>query len=331
MSCDKVDSQYKTLFVKIGVVVALTGFVASAAACPIPVFQYALENWAVDPYEVSIYHDEAFCDDSKAALEKLKAAEAGENACSNLTLRVHDLSDNEDVQRPADANLLPYMEVRYPVYVRSREPVWAGSLTPEAVESLLHSPVREKLAEYLLDRKTAVWILLEGDERAENNAAFRILQAELDRLEKTLVLPDTAEWEDQTVEIYNTVAFEVLRLRRDDPAEQVLVQMLLRSERDLIQLGEVPMAFPIYGRGLILYALVDKGINSWTIGDAGAFLAGPCSCQIKAGNPGLDVLMSVDWEANVDPLAAQTPPAPVGTGGFIRRLQEAEDELDDDD
>ncbi len=303
--------------------------VSSAMSCPIPVFQYALEYWSVDPYEITIYHSGALSEECNRALDALNAAAAGEKACANVRLTIHDLSKSEDIEHPASAESLPHMQVRYPRHVRLRVPVWSGPLSPEAVQSLLHSPVRSRLASLLLDRKTAVWVLLEGQERPKNDAAFEVLKSELARLEQTLVLPSLAEWENQTVQIYDTISFEIIRLRRDDPGEQILVKMLLLSERDLVEFGDVPMAFPIYGRGLILHALVDKGINRWTVGDTGVFLAGPCSCQVKAGNPGLDLLMSVDWKGNVKPLTAQTPAAPVGTGGFLRRLEEAQDERND--
>jgi len=80
----------------------------------------------------------------------------------------------------------------------------------------------------------------------------------------------------------------------------------------------------------MMYALVNKGINSWTVSDAGNFLAGPCSCQIKDSNPGLDLLMSVNWQGKVEPLSDVSSATPVGTGGFIRRMEDAEQQLDDD-
>ena len=335
----------------------------SVRSCPVPVFQYALENWSVDPYEITIYHRGTLSEANQRALALLTDAAArgdrsgrsrivavpdpvalpdaevgdgvlgngkvGGQTHANIKVSVHDLSENEDMEWPAVTASMPHMQVRYPASSRQRNPIWSGPFSAEAVQALLHSSVREKLASSLLDRKTAVWVLLDGKEPSKNDAAFDLLRKELARLERTLVLPSSATWQDQMVQIYDTISFEIVRLRRDDPQEQMLVKMLLMSEPDLVEFGAVPIAFPIYGRGLILHALVDKGINRWTVGDTGAFLAGPCSCQVKAGNPGLDLLMSVDWKANVEPLTAQTPAAPVGTGGFLRRLEEAKDEWND--
>lgn len=327
MSCHRTyPSRY---VVSVSAAVVLAWGAAAAISCPIPVFQYALEYWSADAYEVTVYHQGGLSQERRKALTLLTDAEAEGGTCANLKVRIHDMSEEENIELPAEATSLPYVQVSYPVNVRLRDPVWSGGLSVQAVRSLLNSPVRKKLGSLLLARKTAVWVLLEGKEQSKNDAAFETLQKELSRLERALVLPESAAWEDQVVQIYDTISFDVIRLRRDDPREQVLIQMLLGSESDLMEFDDVPMVFPVYGRGLVLYALVDKGINHWTVGEAAKFLAGPCSCQIKAGNPGLDLLMSVDWKTNVVPLATQPPAAPVGTGEFIRRLEEAQDALDD--
>ena len=56
------------------------------------------------------------------------------------------------------------------------------------------------------------------------------------------------------------------------------------------------MAFPVLGRGRVLYALVGKGISEDTIAMASSFVVGPCSCQVKNLNPGFDLLLSVNWD-----------------------------------
>jgi len=109
----------------------------------------------------------------------------------------------------------------------------------------------------------------------------------------------------------------MLRLARDDRSEEVLVRMLLHSEDDLNETKE-PMAFPIYGRGRVLYALVGKGINDETVDDACSFLTGPCSCIIKEQNPGLDLLLSVDWERLVNPIMTAGLEMPELTGAPSR-------------
>jgi hypothetical protein len=90
-----------------------------------------------------------------------------------------------------------------------------------------------------------------------------------------------------------------VKVKRDDPAEAAFVAMLLASEEDLSGFNE-PMAFPIFGQGRALYALVGKGIRVETIDEAAQFLIGSCSCQVKEQNPGIDIAMAVDWKQLVE-------------------------------
>jgi len=60
-----------------------------------------------------------------------------------------------------------------------------------------------------------------------------------------------------------------------------------------------PIVFPVFGRGRALFALVGEGINSDNLREAIAFITGPCGCEIKMMNPGVDLLMSVNWDASV--------------------------------
>ncbi len=75
-----------------------------------------------------------------------------------------------------------------------------------------------------------------------------------------------------------------------------------------------PMAFPVFGRGRVLYALIGKGINAGTIEQACRDLTGPCTCQVKDQNPGTDLLMAVNWEKLVTPTAQEEKELPPLTG-----------------
>lgn len=117
--------------------------------------------------------------------------------------------------------------------------------------------------------------------------------------------------------------FSVLPVRRADPREKMFVRFLMGSEPDLeTEHAGKPMAFPVFGRGRVLCAIVGDGMTEANIGEACRFLAGPCSCTIKDLNPGVDMLMTADWglggqqpmvrEASLPPLPALSqdiPPA----------------------
>ena len=60
-----------------------------------------------------------------------------------------------------------------------------------------------------------------------------------------------------------------------------------------------PIVFPTFGRGRALFALVGEGINTDNLREAIAFITGPCGCEVKMLNPGVDLLMAENWDAAV--------------------------------
>lgn len=102
--------------------------------------------------------------------------------------------------------------------------------------------------------------------------------------------------------------FPIVDVSRDDPGEAVFRRMLLMSEPDLRDYDE-PMAFPVFGRGRALYALVGAGINPDTIAEACMFLTSRCSCVVKELNPGMDLLMTANWDAAAEQVYAESAAA----------------------
>ena len=74
--------------------------------------------------------------------------------------------------------------------------------------------------------------------------------------------------------------------------------MLRGSEPDLRSFTD-PIVVPVFGRGRTYYALVGKGIRGETIEENCQFLCGACSCQVKNENPGVDLLMAVNWSDKI--------------------------------
>jgi hypothetical protein len=143
-------------------------------------------------------------------------------------------------------------------------------------------------------------VLLESGDKAKDDAVAQLLDRELNRLGETMELPklDDQDIKNGLVSVPDDglrLSFSVLRLARDNAAEQFLMQTLLATEPDLKEVRE-PMVFPIFGRGRVLYALVGKGIRADNLGEAARFLIGSCSCQIKEQNPGIDLVLSADWK-----------------------------------
>jgi hypothetical protein len=228
---------------------------------------------------------------------------------ANIDVKTVDLSATSDealirLWETQAAPALPWMVVRYPRISRILEDAWSGPFTDTAAKTLLNSPVREETAKRILEGESAVWVLLESGVERQDAAAARLLETQLKKMEETLEVLVPA-FDPATGTVFRqgdpdaSVQFSMIRVSRDDPAEEAFLRTLLHTEPDLETLNQ-PMAFPVFGRGRALYALVGDGINQDNIERACRFLVGWCSCQIKELNPGVDLLMSVNWERDVE-------------------------------
>ena len=284
-------------------------------ACSIPVFRYALERWHADAYEVFVFHQGYLSSKDQAMVDRLQKTSSDGTSRANVIVKTVNLEASPDetmqklwqaqnapeLQETTDDFVLPpWMVVRYPRFSRTSEDAWSGQFTSAAVEALLDSPTRKEIARRILEGETAVWVLLESGIQQQDDAAAHLLESQLKKMEETLEIsvPEVDDIVDMAYTQASSdlhVKFSMVRLSRNGPSEQIFVQMLLHTEWD-IKMVLKPMVFPIFGRGRALYALVGDGINEDNIERACSFLVGWCSCEIKALNPGIDILMSVNWD-----------------------------------
>ena len=96
--------------------------------------------------------------------------------------------------------------------------------------------------------------------------------------------------------------FSILQVKRDDPKESLLVRMLAGPKAGELLEGK-PFVAPVFGQGRVLGAWPADTMDAEGIEEASFFLTGACSCQVKAQNPGWDLLLSVDWKKEL--LAAE--------------------------
>ncbi len=272
----------------------------TALTCNVPVFRYALERWPADIYEVFVFHYGTFSTVDRLSVERLEKSSADHIPYANYTIQAVDISKEIpgsafELWQSLKSPKIPCLVLRYPVSTGTRHAIWHGKLNSETVKTLPDSPTRSEIGERILGGDSAVWILLESGNRKKDDAAADVLRENLKDMEETLTLPPQFS---ETVKM--PIRFSLIRLSRTDPAEAHFISMLMNSEPDLFDYASHPMAFPIYGRGRVLFALVGEGINERNIGIACSFIIGPCSCEIKAQNPGIDLLMNVDWEAGID-------------------------------
>ena len=64
----------------------------SGHACDVPVYQWALEQWEADPYQVIIFTERELDTQSRALIDTLSAAGAAEGDSANVAVRVLDVT-----------------------------------------------------------------------------------------------------------------------------------------------------------------------------------------------------------------------------------------------
>ncbi len=315
--------------ITLGVVACLVA-ASSVQACSVPVFRYALEQWRPDNFEVIVFHKGPLSDAEKDLAAKVEPKNIDAPYTANAWVRLVDLDASPEpamleLWEQQKSETLPWMLVRSPAKFGKPLNVISQEFNEENVTSLLDSPLRKKITESILKGDSVVWILLKSGDKTKDAAAEEIIQGELKRLQSELKLPEIDEQDIQ--DGFLSVDPDELKLRfsmisvaRDDPQEQAFVQMLLTVEPDLRdpEFANDPMALPVFGRGRALYALIGKGINAETIEDASRFLTGACQCTVKAQNPGVDLLTSVNWDSLVVPTLEKDTilPALTGLSGF---------------
>jgi hypothetical protein len=306
--------------------VAVVLLAAAAQACSIPVFRYALERWRPDPYEVLVYHRGELTHEQHEVLARLHPEYVPGEPTPNASVTRVDL----DAQvRPEFAAIweadggeaLPWIVLRTP-WKGENFTVWKGPLAAESVDAVLSSPVRAEVIRRLAGGDSVVWVFLAGADAAESDRLAETARSQLAALEGGIQLPEIRP-EDLTSLSVDPASlglkFSFLRLKPDDPREQLMVRSMLAVKPGLAEAAAAgePMLYPVFGRGRIFFPLVGSDIQPINLEDLARFLCGACQCTIKEQNPGLDLLTNVDWDAYVLGIPTEKPLPPLaGLGDF---------------
>jgi hypothetical protein len=287
-------------------------------SCSVPVFRYALERWKPDPYKaIFIYRDEVSKKDH-ALLEQLKQAASNPDYPLNLLIREVDAAAFQkekltDLLKASVPDTLPVIAIWYPNQMGERAPIWVKELTPSFVEAFIQSPKRKDLAEGLINGQSVVWVFIPSGNTKKDERAKTLIEHELDAVVQTYSkMPYTILSGAKQKKL--SYGFPVLTVSPDDPAERLFIDMLLKSESDLYEHTDEPMVFPVFGRGRVLGCLFGEYITEKNIQDASAFLSGSCSCEVKALNPGVDLLIAAPWDQVVMDSFVEDTPLPELTG-----------------
>ncbi len=294
----------------------------SLHACAVPVFRYALELWPADSYRIEIVHSDPLTGEAKAATDLLAGYERDETLTINC--RLISAGSPGEATEAGPSNARPMVKVYQPSDAADSQPIWTGPLNRQSVEKIAGSPAGREVVRLLGTGVSSVWLFLPCGDAQRDSESLRVLKNELDGLREKIELPSdpmAGTWDGAELGQGPSVdiSYSVVPIDRADPAEEFLIQSLLHVEPGLTDLQDKPMAFPVFGRGRVLYALVGKGINPDIIREACDFIAGPCSCLVKDLNPGTDLLLRADWEGTIgDTMLTDSPPrALVGVGSLL--------------
>lgn len=256
-----------------------------------------MERWPADYYEGIVIHKGTLTDDDPAAmLLQNQKAEFLNLRISPIDLTSSETGDLTGLLGGPVPETLPAIVLWYPSSKGRAAPFWTGQFTVEAVEAMIKSPKRQELSKRLIAGQTAVWIFIESGNAGKDKAKMQLIDHELTAATEQLkdMAPALAE-ELRVPEV--SYEFSILPVSRSDPKEKMFLEMLLKSEPDLDEYSNEPIVFPTFGRGRALFALVGDGINTENLREAIAFITGPCGCEIKMLNPGVDLLMAENWDA----------------------------------
>jgi hypothetical protein len=289
---------------------AATLALASAAhACDVPVFRYALERWHSDPFQLVVFHQGQI---DGALDNELRKLEADPNPDSRKVtpnwqiLRIDTAKEVpklwQAVWQPLQKQSLPVAALCAPEWRMGEEPLWSGALTPEVLHELAHSPKRDEVAKLLLAGKAVIWLVIESGKKAKDQALLDLLKAESETLTNTIPVPRNLVRDGINVltDLPIEANFTIVFVRANDPQEQMLLRLLTNGEA-----VTEPLVYPIFGRGRALAQFKGSTLNKGLLEETARFLCGACSCQVKAQNPGFDMLMTVRWE---DIFGDQVPP-----------------------
>ncbi|HPA17756.1 MAG TPA: hypothetical protein PLU30_08405 [Verrucomicrobiae bacterium] len=278
--------------------------ITTVPACDVPVFRYALERWRSDVYQLVVLHRGPLATADQARVEALREESVDGSGHCNLDVISADIANDKSVaprdlwklQNQKDA-ALPWAVLLAPAQRDTPATVWAGPLAEADPARLLDSPARRELVKRLAAGESVVWILLTSGKAKADAQAAKLIGEKTKLLEQELRLPAGIGQPGSEVfsEIPLRIKFSTLQIARDDPAERVLIDMLMAGQPSLAEeMG--PLAFASFGRARILGGIGGEDMSEDVIIEASSMLCGPCSCQMKEMNPGYDLLTRANWD-----------------------------------
>ena len=260
---------------------ALLMLSALVSACDIPVYQYTMQAWERDAYEVIYVYKGTPAGAQRAVNERLRNLARGKIGSANIGFSEHNLAGAPATDPGLRAALLKHQDVKPPYHIvltPKKADLHAGTLGMGDVSTLTASAGRTELAGQLAGGVQGALVLLRSGSRDSDARAAAAVNATI------------ASFAKQGIRVGH------VSVDRTSQAEKWLVRQLLAVERDLPELPD-PMVFGVFGRGHVLEPYVGAGITEANLAELIEFINGPCACEIKTTSAGMDLLTDFKWPA----------------------------------
>ena len=239
-----------------------------AMACNVPVYRYALEHWIPQQYEVIVFRHGKDADRNSAENKSIKAlSDSGANLVVNeIDADTPTAKDIEEELTGSREKPLPWMVLRFPeknggpARTVSSEP-----FNPKSVEQLLNSPARKEIARHMASGDAAVWLYVDsglknvdGAKAAEFEKILAKISADFKAAAQATQRGPDADGgagdapADPNVDaapvdpnaapaapiVPDNATLSLIHLRRNDPEETILLNMLFESDGDFSKRAE---------------------------------------------------------------------------------------------
>ncbi len=260
-------------------------------SCDTPVFQYALIRWYPDPYRIFVFYEKDFSEQQKQTIKLLNELERksliiceyvkiSELPSKNKSIR----SVWESIKNPKSS--LPLLVVKYPSSSQLNNNIYISKLSTSAVHQIASSPIRRKIANTLLEGNTIVWLILLSDDTNQNEKLRNLLSTELSKYKSQYFQKNMSN-----------INFAITEVERDNQKEKFLINILTNIKTSQQWNQKEPIIYPIFGKGRILFPIPARKLHHESIFATCDFLTGPCACELKVMNPGVDLLIDIDWDS----------------------------------
>jgi len=275
----------------------------------VPVFRYSLQSWDPNLYDVYVFYKGEFNAQGQDLLGTLYGSlEKGMNwEVSPINVDEQLPAKFKEIHDQAKIRTYPFLVVRYPNATGPGGTAWAGAMTPENINGLANSQAQQTVIKRLLAGDSGVWVLVESNNKNDNDAAFKALQQHISKAQRELKLQDHLiqgdEKYDFDVTVPLTLKFSAIRVS----AKDVFGELLLGTDelKEYADEGH-PVAFAVFGRGRVLPGIptADDIKEGSQIQDACKMLAGPVYDPLKENHGRADLPLAINWNEQIRKKAA---------------------------